>query len=171
MRWQRIGASLFIVGSLLAVGTGCSSIDKNASSAQTVEAKNWVKQQMKTKQNSISEWEKEASRPKSAPADQAIAQLAVNILSKNVASLIEENGNNKPALLASVMKKEQQPKSTDLPSLASLVLKEKSQLDGGKTMYRLEGSVFTSVPDKLYPVTITVRVNNQGEIEYFEIDK
>lgn len=171
MRWQRIGASLFIVGSLLAAGTGCSSIDTNASSAQTVEAKNWVKQQMKTKQASISEWEKAAAHAKSAPADQAIAQLAVNILSKNVVSLIEENGNNKPALLASVMKKENQTKSTNLPSLASLALKEKSQLDSGKTMYRLEGRVFTSVPDKLYPVTIIVRVDKQGEIEYFEIEK
>ncbi|WP_205628899.1 hypothetical protein, partial [Acinetobacter baumannii] len=58
-----------------------------------------------------------------------------------------------------------------VPSLASLTLAAKNQLDGGKTLYRLEGHVFTSVPDRLYPVTIVIRVNKQGQIEYFDIDR
>lgn len=171
MRWQRTIAALLMGAGMLVAGTGCSSVDTRSPSAQTAEVKSWITQQMKVKQASIHEWEKAAGRANTTPADHAIARLAINILSKNVASLIAENGSNKPALLASVMKEEKQQEQTDLPSLASLMLEEKSQLDGGKTMYRLEGKVFTSVPDKLYPVTITVRVDKQGEIEYFEINK
>lgn len=171
MKWQRIAAVLLTTGGLLITGTGCSTIDTRSPSAQTEEAKSWIAQQMKLKQASINEWEKRADQAKSSPADLAISQLAVNVLSKNVASLIAENGKNKPALLASVMKKEKGSEPTNLPSLASLTLAAKNQLDGGKTLYRLEGKVFTSVPDRLYPVTIIVRVSKQGHIEYFDIDR
>ncbi|MFT9848141.1 hypothetical protein [Aneurinibacillus sp. REN35] len=171
MKWQRIAAVLLTTGGLLMTGTGCSSIDTRSPSAQTEEAKSWIAQQMKLKQASINEWEKMADQAKSSPADQAVSQLAVNVLSKNVASLIAENGKNKPALLASVMKKEKVSEPTNLPSLASLTLAAKNQLDGGKTLYRLEGKVFTSVPERLYPVTIVVRVSKQGHIEYFDIDR
>jgi hypothetical protein len=171
MRWQHIMSTLFVGMGLLVTGTGCSSLNTNSPTIQTAEAKNWINQQMKAKQAVIHEWEEIEADANQLPADHAIAQLAINILSKNVASLIEENGDNKSALLASVMRKEKQPTSTDLPSLASLKITEKNQLDGGKTLYRLEGKVFTSTPDKLYPVTLTVRVSKQGIIEYFEVDK
>ncbi|MBN6188160.1 hypothetical protein JQN58_14895 [Aneurinibacillus sp. BA2021] len=171
MKWQRMAAVLFTAGGLLLAGTGCSSIDTRSPSAQTAEAKTWVAQQMKLKQASISEWEKLADQTGSTPADQSVSQFAVNVLSKNVATLLAENGKNKPALLASIMKKEKENEPATVPSLASLTLAAKNQLDGGKTLYRLEGHVFTSVPDRLYPVTIVIRVNKQGQIEYFDIDR
>jgi outer membrane PBP1 activator LpoA protein len=171
MRWKRMTVALLVSTGLLTAGTGCSSADLLSSPAQTAESATWVKKQMQNKQKSIQEWQKNATRVKHSPADYAIAQLAINTLSKNIVSLLEQNKDNKPALLASVMKKEKQTETIQLPSLVSLQVTEKNQVDNGKTLYRLEGNVFTSVPDKLYPVQITVRVNKNGEIEYFEIDR
>ncbi|AMA73884.1 MULTISPECIES: hypothetical protein [Aneurinibacillus] len=170
MRWQHIAAVLLLGTGIALAGTGCSSDDTRV---QTAESTTWVKQQMQAKQKAINDWETAAAQKNASAADRAIAQLAINVLSKNIVSLIEKNGNDKPALLASVMKQEKQSpiESLNLPSLSSLQLVEKNQLDEGKTLYRLAGKVFTSKPDKLYPVIITVRVGKNGKIEYFEIDR
>ncbi len=166
-------AAILLGATLIFGGTGCSSLISESgqtTAGRTAAATSWIKEQTGQKEKALAYWQSVNENPAASSLDKAVAEFAVNILSKNIASLIKENGDNNKELLASILRKDTKVEKNALPSLSSLKLESKNQLDNGKTMYRLSGQVFTSTPDKLYPVIVTIRADKAGKIEFFEVE-
>ncbi|WP_027415102.1 hypothetical protein [Aneurinibacillus terranovensis] len=181
MVWQRPLVAIILGISLLAGMAGCSSSQLPASGltmsqANQAEMAAWVKQQTQLKNKSIRTWSEIASNSKLSLADRKVAGFAVNALSQDLSTLTGKAADRQSMLNSLLNKDSRTSKKTfgsrdlSLPSLSAVKIEEKSQLDDGKTMYRLTGTVFTSVPNKLYSVTITLRTGRSGKIEQVQME-
>lgn len=159
-----------LLGIMLLGGTvGCSPADSGTTTAQSKQSSEWVDKQMAIRQQSIVHWKKAVADRNQTAAERTIAAFAVNALSSDMKPFIEAKNKDRQVLLHSLAGKKTPTASNGLPALSNLTVETVNQLDRGRVMYTITGTIFTSVPDKLYPVTIQVRVDKSGEIESFNI--
>jgi hypothetical protein len=178
MKGQRLAAALLAGTCLLMGTTGCSTASTPAASAiQSSPAKaqvsKWIQGQIKVKNSSIAKWKRAASNRKASLQDRKIAEFISEALAQNLQE-ISGRSNNKDALLTLLRNGKNQHTvfrvdNVDLPSLSSIAINQKTELDSGRMLYRMTGSVFTTVPGKLYPVPITVTLTRDGKVDQLRI--
>lgn len=169
---MRIGKTITAVlfGLMILCGAVGCSVDPGTSTVQSQESKQWISKQNAIRQQSISKWKKAAADKTKTSSERALASFAVNALASDMKSLIEANDADRQKLLRSLASQKPPATPTGLPALSSLSIESVNQLDGGKTLYTIHGTIFTSVPNKLYPITLQVRMNKSGQLESSSID-
>ncbi|WCK55686.1 hypothetical protein PP175_07020 [Aneurinibacillus sp. Ricciae_BoGa-3] len=178
MKGQRLAATLVVGTCLLTGTTGCSTTSTPAASAiQSSPAKaqvgRWIQGQIKVKNSSIAKWKRAAANSKASLQDRKIAEFIAEALAQNFHE-ISGQSNNKDALLSLLRSGKNQHTvfkvdNVDLPSLSSVAINQKTELDNGRMLYRMTGSVFTTVPGKLYPVPITVTLTRGGKVDQLRV--
>ncbi|BAU29401.1 hypothetical protein DFP93_11535 [Aneurinibacillus soli] len=166
---MRVGkkiAAVLLSMTMLSGAVGCSTADSGTSTVQSQESKQWISKQTAVRQQSITQWKKTAADKTRTSSERALASFAVNALSNDMKPLIEANDVDRQALLRSLASQKPPSAPTGLPALSSLTIESVNQLDQGKTMYTIRGTIFTSVPDKLYPITLQIRMNKSGQLEF-----